>query len=117
MPNLPNKKAFPLELPLETWRELYAAGDALFALEPWEIVPPDIFLEARHPQNGAAVYASVMGSMNTLFGLSLHDGAWSHYALMKAHLTGEENLLIQYIHRMSTRKIEFVKKSELSKRD
>ncbi len=58
-----------------------------------------------------------MGSMNTLFGLSLHDGTWAHYALMKAHLTGEDNLLIQYIHRMSTRKIEFVKKSEPSKRD
>jgi hypothetical protein len=117
MPNLPNKKTSPKELPLETWRELYAAADALFALEPWEIVPPDIFLEARHPQNGTAVHASVMGSMNTLFGLSLHDGAWAHYALMKAHLSDEENVLIQYIHRMNTRKIEFVKKSELSKRD
>ncbi len=108
------KKMSSQNLPSEIWAQLYAAADTMFALEPWESIPPDILLKVAHPVTNEPVYGSILGSMGEIFGVSIQYGKWAEYSLMRAFGEEDEELLIENAHRISSLKIEFVRKSELS---
>ena len=97
------------------WLSLYHAADGIRSQEPWEFIPPDVLLQVEHPVSGDPVYASVMGDMGEIFGLSIHHGPWAEYLLLKAFVDGDDRLMSENIHRMDLLKVEFVKKSELTK--
>lgn len=102
-------------LPDGDWLALYHAADRIRLQEPWEFIPPDVVLRAEHPVSGAPVYASVMGDLGEVFGLSIHHGPWAEYTLLAALVDGDDHLMTENLHRMHLLKVEFVKKSELSK--
>jgi len=110
------KNAFP-KLSLEIWAQLYAAADAVFALKPWESIPPDILLKISHPVTNESVYGSILGSMGEVYGISIQCGKWAEYSLMRAFAEDEEGALLENVHRSTSFKIEFLKKSELSAMD
>ena len=111
------KKKASLKLPAEIWAQLYAAADTIFALKPWEIIPPDILLKVAHPVTNEPVFGSMLGSMGEVFGVSIQFGKWSEYSLMRAFAEDEQGSLVENVHRTSSYKIEFVRKSELSRAD
>jgi len=117
MRNSTLKKTALSKLSTETWVGLYAAAAEVFALKPWEIIPPDILLKTMHPLTGEPVFGSIMGEMGEVFGVSIQSGKWAEYSLMKAFAEGEEELLVANFHRVLSFKIEFVKKVELSGTD
>ena len=102
-------------LPDSQWSALYQTADALFVLKPWVSIPPDLLLCTPHPVSGDLFYASVMGQMGEVFGLSIQYGPWAEYILMKTFVEDDDDCIRENLHRMNSLKLEFVKKNELSK--
>jgi hypothetical protein len=117
MPRIVLKENALPKLSAEIWAQLYAAADAVFALKPWERIPPDILLKISHPVTNEPVYGSILGAMGEVFGISIQFGKWAEYSLMRAFAEDEEDALLRNVHRITSFKIEFVKKSELSAAD
>lgn len=52
---------------------IYAAAAALYRLAPWQVIPGEMPLEVRFPEDAPARWVVVMGSGGDAFGLSIND--------------------------------------------
>jgi hypothetical protein len=58
---------------LELQGRIYAAATAFYQLAPWRVIPGEMPLEVRFPEDVPARWVVVMGSGGDAFGLSIYD--------------------------------------------
>lgn len=58
----------------EEWKNLLLSAQAFNKLKPWEWTNEDDVYAIKNPEDGEVVYCVIMGSMQTLFGLTAYIG-------------------------------------------
>ena len=116
---MPKKNRQPVipEIPLETWRALYAAADALGELRLWECMGDSELLGVDDPHAGGPVLGAVMGTLGEVFGLALHHGPAALRWVLELATSDEPEVDIDEFLAIAVVKVEFVPKRELPPED
>ena len=116
---MPKAKRQPLipEIPLETWRALYEAADALGELRLWECMGDSELLGVDDPHTDEPVLGAVMGTLGEVFGLALHHGPAALRWVLELATSDEPDVDMDTFLSIAVVKVEFVPKRELPPED
>ena len=116
MPKKSRKLVIP-EIPLETWRELYEAADALGGLRLWECMGDSELLGVDDPSVDGPVLGAVMGGLGEVFGIALHYGPAGLRWVIELATSDEPDVDMDEFLAIAVVKVEFVPKGELPPED
>ena len=116
MPKKSRKLVIP-EIPLETWRELYEAADALGGLRLWECMGDSELLGVDDPSVDGPVLGAVMGGLGEVFGIALHYGPAGLRWVIELATSDEPDVDMDEFLSIAVVKVEFVPKGELPPED
>lgn len=112
-PKRTRKPAVP-EIPPETWRELYAMGDAFGALRLWECMGDSELLGVDDPASSQPMLGAVMGGLGEVFGIAIHHGPAGLRWVLDLATSEDPAPDLEAFLNISVLKVEFVRKSELT---
>ena len=116
MPKKSRKLVIP-EMPLETWRALYEAADALGGLRLWECMGDSELLGVDDPSVDGPVLGAVMGGLGEVFGIALHYGPAGLRWVIELATSDEPDVDMDEFLSIAVVKVEFVPKGELPPED
>lgn len=116
MPKKNRKQVIP-EIPIETWRALYEAADALGELRLWECMGDSELLGVDDSHTDGPVLGAVMGRLGEVFGLALHHGPAALRWVLELATSAEPEVDINEFLSIAVVKVEFVPKGELPPED
>ena len=102
---------------IQTWKNLYQAAAAFYALQPWELFEDGEIFGVKYPVSGEIGYCCVLGALGEVFALCMYRGS-EGLALHRKMQAGEINPAIDDSFAMQNALMaEFCDRKDMEKED